>query len=266
MKEKTKKYFSNLNNRIKFEITKTRDLWRNVPGIILTLFVVAIICMNLLANKTMISFGNWFALDGGFLVSWMSFLTMDIVTKHFGPKAATRLSIVATVINLVVFILFLLIGSVGMGDIHGYWGSAMTDAENTAINNLFKGSWFVLLSSTIAFLTSAVINNFSNFAINKTFKKNPDGKAAYFTSTYVSTTIGQFIDNLLFAVFTFMIFGPTFGGWDSWTFLQCITCSATGAIFELIMEIIFSPIGYKVTKKWKKQHVGELYINMYGKE
>ena len=92
--------------------------------------------------------------------------------------------------------------------------------DYTTLDALFGGTWFILLGSTVAFLASAMINNFLNYAIGKAFKDDPDGKAAFFARTYVSTFIGQFFDNLIFAVIVFMIFAPIF--WDGfhWTFLQ----------------------------------------------
>ena len=105
-----------------------------------------------------------------------------------------------------------------------------------------------------------MINNFLNWFIGKAFRKNPDGKAAFIAQCYISTFIGQFLDNLIFSVIVFMLFAPIY--WDGfcWTFLQCSMCALTGAVAELIMEIIFSPIGYSIIKKWKKQKVGEQYL------
>ena len=37
-------------------------------------------------------------------------------------------------------------------------------------------------------------------------------------------------------------------------------CALTGAVFELIMEVVFSPIGYKITMKWKAEAVGHEYV------
>ena len=42
-----------------------------------------------------------------------------------------------------------------------------------------------------------------------------------------------------------------------WTVLQCTTCALTGAVAELVMEIIFSPIGYRIVTKWKANAVGK---------
>ena len=89
-----------------------------------------------------------------------------------------------------------------------------------------------------------------------------DGKLAYVTRSYISTFIGQFFDNLIFAVLTFMLFAPIF--WDGfhWTFVQCVTCSLLGAGLELVMEVIFSPIGYVVLNQWNRDGVGAEYKRM----
>lgn len=218
-----------------------QEVLKNVPGIITTLFCLSVVLMNLLANKTIVSIGNWFALDGGILVSWLSFMTMDIVTKSFGPKYANRLSIIGIAVNL-LSCLILFIVSIIPSNADDY----------TALNQIFGGTWFILLDSSIAFLCSALINNGLNWSIGKLFK-GKDSKIEYVTRCYVSTFIGQFIDNLIFATLTFMVFAPIFWNGFRWTFLQCLMCSLTGAVAELLMEVIFSPIGYKICKKWKKQ-------------
>ena len=46
-----------------------------------------------------------------------------------------------------------------------------------------------------------------------------------------------------------------------WSFIQCVTCSLTGAAVELLCEVVFSPIGYKVTSVWKREEVGNDYFN-----
>ena len=139
-------------------------------------------------------------------------------------------------------------------------------SDYSAFDGIFGGTWFVLLGSTIAFLTSAVINNTLNWAIGKGFRKNPDGKLAFAMRSYVSTFIGQFFDNFIFSIIVFVFFAPIFWNGFSWTPLQCATCAMTGALAELIMEILFSPIGYRITKKWKDQNVGKEYLDYIEKE
>ena len=124
---------------------------------------------------------------------------------------------------------------------------------NDALNSTFGGTWYVVLGSAAAFIASAFINNFLNFAIGKLFKRKPDGIGAYICRTYISTAIGQFADNLIFA----LIVSLTFFGW---TVVQCVTCALTGMVAELLCELIFAPLGYYVCNNWKKQNIGQHYF------
>lgn len=238
-----------IKNYIKRERKETELLMRCIPATVVTLFAVSVICMNLLANKTLVQL-DWIALDGGILVSWLSFMCMDVITKHFGPKASNKISFLAAGINLLTCFIFFVASAI-----------PSNASDYSAFDGIFGGTWFILLGSTIAFLASAVINNVLNWSIGKMFKKNPDGKLAYAMQSYVSTFVGQFCDNLIFAVIVFMGFAPVF--WDGfcWTFIQCVMCSLTGAVAELIMEILFSPAGYRIVTNWKKKNIGKEYLD-----
>lgn len=237
---------------VKMFLKDMKIFLRNIPSPVAIIFVVAVIVMNLLANKSINLNLSFLALDTGIIVSWIIFLVLDIVTKHFGPKEATMLSIFASVCNVGVALIFF-VGS----SISGSWGesfdSLYPNVVNGALDNTFKGTWYVLFGSTIAFISSAVVNNLSNYSIGKLFKKNPDSVKAYCVRTYLSTMIGQFVDNFVFSLIVSHFF---FG----WTLVQCIMCSVTGMVVELICEIVFSPIGYKISKKWKQNHIGDNYF------
>lgn len=228
-------------------------LLRSVPSVLVALFVASVIGMNLLANKSIDTGLDWLALDCGIILSWLSFMTMDIITKRFGPKASILISVLALLINLLACLIFFLASL-----IPGVWGESFVDGSeaiiNKALNNTFGGNWFVLFGSSVAFIVSAVVNSILNWLIGKGFKKNPDGFLAFTMRAYVSTMIGQFVDNLLFA----LIVSHTLFGWS---LTQCFTCAATGAIAELLMEVLFSPIGYKVCRHYEKNGVGQAYID-----
>ena len=95
----------NIKEKLKCEQLEFKLLMRSIPAAVVTLFVVSVICMNLLANKTLLQL-PWIAIDGGILISWLSFMCMDIITKHFGPKASNRISLLAVVINLLTCMIF----------------------------------------------------------------------------------------------------------------------------------------------------------------
>ena len=204
-------------------------LLRAIPSPVVALFVMSVIAMNLLANKTIFQ-RPYLAIDGGILVSW--------------------LSLFAIAVNLLTCLIFYIVSII-----------PVEGEDYTAFNTIIGGTWFILLSSTIAFLCSAIINNFLNYIIGKAFKNNPSGKLAYIARSYISTFIGQFFDNFIFAVLTFMVFAPIFWDGFSWSFVQCVTCSVLGAFLELLFEVIFSPIGYAITKNWEKQNVGKEYFD-----
>ena len=137
---------------IEKEKYETEVLLRCIPATVVSLFVVSVICMNLLANKTLFQ-TDWIALDGGFLISWLSFMCMDIITKYFGPKASNKIAFLASGINLLTCLIFYIASII-----------PSNAADYTALNGILGGTWFILLGSTIAFLTSAIINNFMNWS------------------------------------------------------------------------------------------------------
>ena len=235
--------------RIAHEVREYSLLLKSIPATVVTLFVVSVVCMNLLANKTLLQL-DWIALDGGILISWLSFMCMDIITKHFGPKASNSITLLAVMINLLTCLIFFVASII-----------PSNAGDYSVFDEIFGGTWFILLSSTVAFIASSIINNTLNWMIGKAFRKNPDGKLAYAARTYVSTFIGQFLDNFIFSIIVFVFFAPIFWNGFCWTPLQCAMCALTGAVAELIMEILFSPIGYRITKKWQREAVGREYLD-----
>ncbi len=234
--------------RIKYELKDLQLLLRNVPSLVISLFFISVITMNLLANKELFN-TPYLALDCGFTVSWISFLCMDMICKHFGPKAAAKISILAMIINLGVCLLFKL-----MSMTPGMWGEYYNYGSmdvNNALNSTIGGSWYIVLGSSTAMLVSAIVNSTINYLIAKKLTK--DNFAAFAIRSYVSTGVAQFVDNLVFATMVSHVF---FG----WSWLQVLTCSLTGAVMELLCEVLLSPVGYQTTRQWKREKVGEQYL------
>ena len=238
---------------IKNFFSEVKLLLRNVPSLITALFVVSIVSMNLLANKSIDLGVSWLALDCGILFSWLVFLLMDVVTKRFGVRAANILSATALVINLFFSVFF-----IAMSYVPGTWSQSFVEAVggtemiNVALDGTFRSSWFVILGSSVAFMASAVTNNVLNHTFGKLFGARP--KLGFFLSCYLSTFIGQFLDNILFA---FIVSYHFFG----WSALQCVTCALTGAVAELLFEVVFSPVGYRIVHRMEKEGVGQAYLD-----
>ena len=237
-------------NKLKQSISNYPLLLRSVPSLVMVMFVVSVVLMNLLANKEIGLNLDWLALDCGFTLSWLSFLCMDMLTKRFGAKASIQLSLTAMVINLFVCGVLFLISL-----LPGNWGAYYdlgSEVVNQGLNATIGGTWYVVLGSACAFAMSAILNAVLNAVIGKMCKK--DNFVSYALRSYISTGVAQFVDNFIFA----MLVSHVFFGWNM---TQVITCSITGCIAELLCEVIFSPIGYKMCKKWDEQNVGSAYLD-----
>lgn len=234
---------------LKEETKDYKILLRNIPSTIISIFILSVVCANLMANKELINY-KYVALDCGYIFSWLMSLCMDIICKRWGAKASIKVSLLALVANLTVCGIFALLALSP-----GKWGAFYTSENfevNNALNETFGGTWYVVFGSALAFITSSITNALLNNVIGKSLKSN--GFFSFALRSYVSTIIAQFVDNLIFATVVSKIF---FG----WTWSQVFICSAVGAVFELVCETIFSGIGYRIVKNWEKENVGQEYFD-----
>lgn len=239
---------SKLSYVIKREVEDYSLLLKNVPFLTMAIFIVSTIALNLFTGKELMNL-PYLALDCGILLSWISFMCMDMLTKRFGAKAAVKLTIVSMIFNLCWCGISYLITHIGLN-----WSAFYTyneDVANMAVNDTLGGTWYILLASTIALIVAAIVNAVINQAVGKLFKK--DNFTAYAARSWISTFVAQFLDNLVFASIAFFVF---FG----WTFTQVLIYALLLATLEVIMEAVFSPIGYKVCKIWDRKKIGNEYL------
>lgn len=235
---------------MKKEFKETVALLRSVPSLIVVMYVVSVIMMNLFANKEMFT-TNYLALDCGYIMSWFAFFAQDVICKHFRAKASIKITVVALLFNLFICLCYRVISAAP-----GNWGEYYTlnsNSINTALNNTFKGSWYILFGSSLAMLVSSIVNSLINRWIGS---KIANTQYKHFAiRSFASTMIGQVVDNL---VFGFVVSVSLFG----WSVTQVITCGVLAALIELLGEVIFSPLGYLLTKKWEEDKVGEEYLKL----
>ena len=239
-------------SKIKALIEDYKVLLRNVPAFVTASFLLCTCLMNIAASKVIFNLGA-VAGTGGIILSWVPFLCMDVVTKRFGARAAILLNILSALGNLFA-VIFL-----------GIVAAIPTETPYAEFDYIFGAIWFIVLSSTVAFVASGVVNSLIHSALGKLFKKNPDGKLAFFFRSYVSTFIGQAIDNFLFMFGVYVLFGPSQWGIDAMPIITCIGTGVLGGLLELLVEVIFSPLGYVTVKRWEKEKVGQEYIDLHSK-
>ena len=223
-------------------------LLRNIPSLTVSIFILSVVCANLMANKELVTF-KYAALDCGFAFSWIMFLCMDVICKRWGAKASIKISLVALAANLFICVSFALLAKTP-----GKWGeyyASENSLVNDALNATFAGSWYVVLGSSVAFVSSSVVNALLNCAIGSLFKS--DGFFSFASRSYISTAIAQLVANLLFAT------NETKKNNEKKR-IKIFKCSAIGDGVELLGEVFFSGLGYKVVRQWEKERVGQEYI------
>lgn len=238
-------------SRLRRETSQLSAMLKAIPKAVTILFILAVIAMNFLARITLVSL-PWLALNAGILISWLSFLLMDIVVKHFGAKAANLLSLIAIAANLLCCLLCVIASRI--------W-------DYPELDMVVGGQWSILLASTIAYIVSALTNNYTNVFIGRRFRQNPDGAAAYAVRSFLSTFLSQVVDNFLFVFLAFWVFPYIPSALQvRWTIPQCLAASVLCAVLELVTEVIFAPVGYAVIKRWKEKEVGRDYLEKYPTE
>lgn len=241
-------FFINFKNHLK-------SLFFAVPKSVSFIFIFSIIIMNLLASITVIQ-TKYLLITGGSFFSWIPFLVMDATTHYFGPKISNKLTFLGLICNL-IFVFFLKIIYFSFSN-NIYFISFLDN--NNFLYSIFHNSLAVILASSIAFLLSGILNNYFNYFLGFFFKNKKYEKLEFFFRSYVSTLFGQFIDNFFFLFLLYIIFLPILNKTDSKSIFLLINASILEAFFELFTEIIFSPIGYNLTIKWRKENLKQTFV------
>ena len=239
-------------NILKREWEDYKILLKNMPSMVLAIFVLSVVCMNLMANKELYS-SQYFCINSGLALSWISFLCMDCICKRFGARASAKISILVMFINIVTVIVFKLL-SMTPGHWAAYFGApdaSIGEYINAGLNSTFGGTWYVVLGSSIAMFVSSIVNSVLNELIGK--KTDKGNFRGFAFRSFVSTAIGQWVDNFIFSALVSHIF---FG----WNWTQVFICSITSMVIELALEALFSPVGYNISKRWEKEGIGRLYL------
>lgn len=234
--------------QIKKVVADYKLLLDNVPALVTVFFIISTVIMNIAASKIIFNAMN-VAVTGGFILSWAPFLAMDTVTKRFGARASIMLNILSAAFNVFTVIFLWIVAAIP------------TETPYPEFNYIFSGVWFIVLSSTVAFIVSGVVNSLLNSAIGKLFKKT--SLIEFISRSYVSTFIGQAIDNFLFIAGVYVLFAPKFWGLEPMPILTCVGTAVLGGLFELAVEAILAPAGYAIVRRWERDKVGQAYLDAH---
>ena len=212
---------------MKKERTKRELKKYEVMMYFMAVYAVFTVVQNLFEMKTLgteaFAFGG-----GGGLLSWATFMIIDISTELFGKKETIKLYTFAGVINLFI---------VGLAQLIIALPGVYPD-QNEAFRLIFSNGIRTALASFAAFW----VGNYVNMTIMikmKEWAKESDSKFLLFVRAVVSTIFGQFVDNLFFASFAFAPIGLSA---FEMRWRDIFTSSAFGTGMETLNETIFVPL------------------------
>lgn len=206
-------------------------------GFFMAVYAVFTVVQNLFEMKTLGTPAFAFA-GGGILLSWATFMIMDITTELFGKKETMKIYTFAGLINLFIVVLSQVVILI----------PGVYPEQNAAFAQIFSNGVRTVLSSFTAFWFGNFVN--MQIMLKLKSKSNSNSKFLLFIRAVVSTIFGQFVDNLLFATLAFAPIGLSLFE-TSWTAI--LTTSSFGTFMETIIESCFVPfITIPVTMKIKK--------------
>ncbi|MDO4805248.1 MAG: VUT family protein [Lachnospiraceae bacterium] len=237
---------------LKREWEECKLLLRSIPSMTIAVFILSVVLMNLLASRELYR-SDYFCLNSGLALSWISFLCMDCICKRFGAGASIRISVIAMCVNMFCAVVFCVL-MLTPGRWAAFYSASDPDVGemiSVGIDGTFASAWYVVVGSSAAMLASSVVNSVLNQFIGE---HADDGKYRGFAiRSLASTCIAQFVDNFVFSAMVSHVF---FG----WNWKQVIICSFTSMLIEMGLEAFFSPLGYRIARAWERDRVGESYI------
>lgn len=197
-----------------------------VMAYFMAVYCVFTVVQNLFEMKTLgteaFAFGG-----GGGLLSWATFMIMDISTELFGKKDTVKIYTFAGLLNLfIVAVAQIIIALPGV-----------YPDQNEAFRLIFSNGIRTALASFGAFW----IGNYVNMHIMLKMKEaagEKDSKFLLFVRAVLSTIFGQFVDNFTFATLAFAPIGLSA---FEMTWKAILTSSCFGTFMETVNESIFVP-------------------------
>ncbi len=201
----------------------------------ISVFFVSVLLISNVASSKIVDFG-WFTFDAGTLLFPLSYIFGDILTEVYGYKRSRNVIWLGFFMALLMSVVFIVVGKL----------PAAVDWGNQAAYEAILG-WTprIVLASLVAFLCGS----FSNSFILSKMKIWTKGKMLW-TRTIGSTVVGELVDSTLFILVAF---------WGVLPSSLLFTLIVSNYIFKTAVEVLFTPITYRVVKFLKTKEGEDHY-------
>ena len=202
----------------------------------ISVFFVSVLLISNVASTKILDFG-WFTFDGGTLIFPLSYIFGDILTEVYGYKRSRSVIWLGFFMALMMSVIFIIVGKL----------PAASDWNNQIAYDAILG---LTPRIVLASLGAYFFGEFSNSFILAKMKILTKGKWLW-TRTIGSTVVGELVDSTLFILIAFVGIFP-----GSLLFTLIIS----NYVFKTAVEVLFTPITYKIVKFLKKRE-GENYYD-----
>lgn len=201
----------------------------------ITAFFVAVLIISNIASSKIAQIGP-LSLDGGTFLFPLTYIFGDILTEVYGFKKARRVIWLGVFANLIMALTFMVVGILP---------SAPDWPNQEAYMAILGWTQRIVLAS----ITAYFLGEFVNSVILSKLKIITKGKWL-FTRTIGSTLFGQLVDTLVFILIAFAGVLPN---------ELLISLIISNYLFKTGIEVIFTPITYKVVNFLKKSEQEDHY-------
>ena len=203
-------------------------------GTISVLFVAVLLISNIASTK--ITDLGWFVFDAGTLLFPLTYIFGDVLTEVYGYKKSRRVIWLGLFSAFLMSMVFYIVGKLPAD---ASWGG------QEAYDMILGQTPRIVLASLIAFFSG----EFSNSFVLAKMKVWTKGKMLW-ARTIGSTVVGELVDTLLFVVIAFAGVLPT---------SVLITIIISNYVFKTGVEVLLTPLTYKVINFLKKKESEDYY-------
>ncbi|MDP9249597.1 MAG: queuosine precursor transporter [bacterium] len=201
----------------------------------LSVFFVSVLLISNIASTKLVDL-KWFVFDGGTLLFPLSYIFGDILTEVYGYKRARKVIWLGFFMALLMALVFMIVGKL----------PAAAGWDNQAAYDAILGmAPRIVLASLIAYFAGS----FSNSFILAKMKVWTKGKLLW-TRTVGSTLVGELVDSSLFILIAF---------WGIYPGVLLLTLIISNYLFKTAIEVLFTPLTYKVTAFLKNKEQEDYY-------
>ena len=201
----------------------------------LSVFFVSVLLISNIASTKIVGFG-WFSFDGGTLLFPLSYIFGDILTEVYGYKKSREVIWLGFFSALMMSVIFIIVGKLP---------PALDWNNQAAYDSILGVTPRIVIASLIAYASGSFSNSFI-LAKMKLWTKG----AHLWMRTIGSTIIGELIDSTLFILIAFAgIMSPSI----------LVILIISNYIFKTLIEIVFTPVTYKIINSLKKKEGEDYY-------